>query len=171
MLKHWKINSVLVLAISFLAFIIPLSQVAAQPSGTPNTINVIGDDSSETPGEVTFIVGEEAIRKELERMELDLDKLMQDPPEKGDGASPDGAGGHAGVMFCRGPATAYNLYHVSPGGYVGAFSGTSLWIGGDVCNNALGCLVLGNAFIPVDELALSYYVIAPLTIDYGAWCS
>jgi len=79
--------------------------------------------------------------------------------------------GRAGVMFCRGPATAYNLYHVSPGGYVGAFTGTNLWIGGGVCDYALGCLVLGNAFIPAGDLALAYYVIAPLTVDYGAWCS
>jgi hypothetical protein len=171
MLTHRKFlyPSILVIALSLLTLITPLQVIAQTPSSRIG--HVEDTDDSKTSGEVNFIVGEEAIRKELEQMGIDLDALIQAAPKKDDGPQPTGPGGHQGVMFCRGPAIAYNLFHVSPGGYVGAFTGTNLWIGGGVCDHVLGCLVLGNALIPAGDLVLAYFVVAPLTIDYGAWCS
>jgi hypothetical protein len=129
--------------------------------------------------EMIFIMEEEAIREELERVGviLDLaslrDKAQQafSEGDRSEGPTPLGPGGHHGPLICSGPAMAYNFYHVGPGPYIGSFASSNLWLGAGNCSDLLDCLVLGSAYIPPGHFTLTYHALAPLTFDFGAWCS
>lgn len=141
---------------------------------------VYSDSSLEDPYfEMIFITEEEAIREELESIGviLDLASLREKAQQafsegdRSEGPTPLGPGGHHGPLICSGPAMAYNLYHVSPGSYIGSFAGSNLWLGAGSCSDLFGCLVLGSAYIPPGHFTLTYHALALLTFDFGAWCS
>ena len=134
----------------------------------PTTDDVISTNSNL---EFTIISDQEQIRKELELLGLDYDKVFNEMENM-----PLGPGGHFGLMYCPGPKTANDLFIAFPGPVIASMYGVGgNLIGGcfasTTCDQFPGCLINAVCPVPTGITAVAYTVQAIATTDLGWGCA
>ncbi|MBE7531891.1 MAG: hypothetical protein HND44_08095 [Chloroflexi bacterium] len=124
--------------------------------------------------ELIIITDQEQIRDELKKLGVNYDDAIGEMLE-----GIEGAGGHAGAMYCPGPRTANDLFLTSTGPFGTGFFGGSIsnpvaisgCVGAGVCDAFPACLVNAVCPVPAGHTAIAYAVAAALTTDFGPGCS